>query len=95
MFTISRHPQYSSFVIGRSGQRPVLAILGGTYTHYPLAEAAIEGYIAKVAEEEAAKVLRDAEHEKNLKKPLGHTQEKKPKPKKDKPNAKKPSPPRK
>ena len=94
MFTIARHPQYSSFVIKPSAG-PLPAILGGTYTHYPLAEAAIEKYIQKVAEDEAAKVLRAAEHEANLAKPLGHTQEKKPKPKKDKPDAKKPSTPRK
>ena len=95
MFTIVRHPQYSSFIIKREGKGPVPTVLGGTYTHQPLAKAAIETYIQKVAIEEAAKVIRDAEHEANLKKPLGHTQEKTPKVKKDKPDAKKPSTPRK
>ncbi len=90
MFTIVRHPKYSSFIIKREGKGPVPAILNGTYTHKPLATEAIATYIQHVAEDEMAKVLREEELKKNIEKPLGFTQEKKPA-KKDKPNAKKPS----
>ena len=88
MFNITRHTKYCHFIIEREGKGALPTELSGMYTDKDLAEKSIKLYIAKFEEEEARKMEADKKHKEALAKPLGHTQRKKP-------DAKKPSTPRK
>ena len=88
MYTIARHPQFSQFIIKQPESGAVPKELSGLYTNRVYAQAAVDEYSKRRAVIDSAKEDRADKKEESLAKPLGFTQRKKP-------NAKKPSTPRK
>ena len=82
MLVVGRHPKFSQFVVKREGKGAVPDELSGMYTDTRLAQMSIDKYNEAQEQANAKAEAAEKKHEEALKKPLGHTQRKKPNAKK-------------